>query len=559
MTIIQNSIESFSAGDTLIFEASEASESYVAWPEFSNTESILDLDAYKVSYQRKGDSIVELPSVSVDNYKWRGYSTLVLNTSSKSGQKLEYNHLLKLYDNEARTEPIAIIRGDSEKDITFQLKYPVENKSGTFIDVSTLDILGESILNKLYVFIPYTNTDLYVYDTNNFRTYLYFNSIQDEETEKYSPQTIKLPIGLPSGNYLLGMNMKDDINLTIDYINLINDSSFDINCPATSSDEAQGNMKYTFDPNFKNYLRSYVDDKAVFTDDKYDYIELVIDSDYKKVKLPSLITYNLNKSPYKLDWYYKIDNEYKKVDSTFSNVGSALLEEIDFENYSEEQISELNPKNEGLYELIQLSQASKKNIRQDLTEHCGHLAIVILGDSNPLVQRLLDALERNDLYQEIIKQNPNFAAHRFQDNDLKAVAGWLVGNQFNQSIDKASNPNNPVNKVLKTLGNLLNRIIDAVKVKLKKIPSREYAASLRQVNDIAAQIAQGFTSPEFNGMAEDAIANAESTYLKDTINTPNVSTNIRVTKQVLDDLHRYVKSVRFYNDKLYKQLQKDLA
>ena len=214
---------------------------------------------------------------------------------------------------------------------------------------------------------------------------------------------------------------------------------------------------------------------------------------------------------------------------------------------------------EGLYELIQLSQASKKNIRQDLTEHCGHLAIDILGDSNPLVQRLLDALERNDLYQEIIKQNPNFAAHRFQDNDLKAVAGWLVGNQFNQSIDKAGNPNNPINKVLKTLGNLLNRIIDAVKVKLKKIPSREYAASLRQVNDIAAQIAQGFTSPEFNGMAEDAIANAESTYLKDTINTPNVSTNVRVTKQVLDDLHRYVKSVRFYNDKLYKQLQKDLA
>jgi len=60
-------------------------------------------------------------------------------------------------------------------------------------------------------------------------------------------------------------------------------------------------------------------------------------------------------------------------------------------------------------------------------------------------------------------------------------------------------------------------------------------------------------------MAEDTIANTESTYLKDTINTPKVSTNVRVTKQVLDDLHRYVKSVRFYNDKLYKQLQKDLA
>ena len=48
-------------------------------------------------------------------------------------------------------------------------------------------------------------------------------------------------------------------------------------------------------------------------------------------------------------------------------------------------------------------------------------------------------------------------------------------------------------------------------------------------------------------MAEDAINNAESNYIKDTINTPNISTNVRVSKKILDDLHRYVKNVRQYD------------
>ncbi|MBQ6630636.1 MAG: hypothetical protein IJH55_00685, partial [Romboutsia sp.] len=210
LTLIENEIKSFAAGDILIFDAAESSESYVTWPTFSNTETVLDLDAYEVLYQRVGEDIKPLDTVAVDDYKWRGYSSLMLNTASTSGQKLEYNHTLTLYDTDLGINPIATLYGNSENNITFQLKYPVENQSGTFIDVSSVDILGENLLNTLYAFTPFLNGTYYAYDTNNYKTYLYFNSDEVEGVggSTYSPQEITLPIGLPKGNYMLGMNMK---------------------------------------------------------------------------------------------------------------------------------------------------------------------------------------------------------------------------------------------------------------------------------------------------------------------------------------------------------------
>ena len=214
---------------------------------------------------------------------------------------------------------------------------------------------------------------------------------------------------------------------------------------------------------------------------------------------------------------------------------------------------------QGLYELIQLSQSSDRRIREDLTEHCGQLIIDVLGKEHPLVQRLISALENEELYRQIIEQTPNFSQHRFQDSDVLAVAGWLIGNQLNSSVDTKFNSKSIVGKILRGLGNLVRRIIDAVKVKLKKIPSAAYAASLREVNDIATQIAQGFASPNFTGIDDQFVQDTASTYMKDSVNTPNISTNVRVAKQVLDDLHRYVKRVKWYNDEVYKQLLKDLA
>ena len=350
LTITENEIESFSTGDVLMFEAEESSEAYVKWPKLSNTESILDLDSYKISYQKVGENIEDISNIDVDDYKWKGYSSLLLNTSSNNGQKLEHNQLLYLYDNVVKNSPIDTLSGDEYENITFQLKYPVENRAGTYIDVSTVDILGEQINNELYAFIPELNGTDYAYSTSDYSTSLYFNSIENRDDPEYSeenivykPQSISLPLGIPRGNYLLGINMKDNINLTAERTNKI--QSYSIDAPAISSLTAVGNMKYTFSDSYHNYLTSYFDEsRTIFTGDKYDYLKLDINSDYIKVKLPSLITYLLDTSPQELNWFTYEDGEYNP--SELSDIGVNILEEVDQSEYEGE-----NPSIQGWYEL----------------------------------------------------------------------------------------------------------------------------------------------------------------------------------------------------------------
>ena len=163
LTLIQNEIQSFATGDILIFETDETSESYVKWPVFSNDETVLDLDSYSVSYQKVGQNIQYISKVDVDDYKWKGYSSLVLNTSNTSGQKLNYNHSLYLYNTDISYEPIKVLNGSASSTTAFELKYPVENKKGTFIDVSTVNVLGENMFNTLYAFTPLPDDTYYAY------------------------------------------------------------------------------------------------------------------------------------------------------------------------------------------------------------------------------------------------------------------------------------------------------------------------------------------------------------------------------------------------------------
>lgn len=455
LTLIENEIQSFSSGDTLIFEADETSEAYVSWPVFSNTETVLDLDSYKVSYQRVGEDIKDIETVAVDDYKWRGYSSLMLNTSSTSGQKLEYNHTLKLYDSDVAEEPIATLDGSSHNNITFQLKYPVENKIGTFIDVSTVDMLGEDILNKLYAFTPFTNGSYYAYDTSNYKTYLYFNQDENEGSNPttYSPSTIDLPIGLPSGNYLLGMNMKDDINLTINMINMLEGISSGgsgvngyIDYPAIASNIAYGDMKYTFDTNYNTYLHSYVDtSRTVFTGDKYDYIYLSISSEYNKIKLPSLVSYLFGKSPYALGWYIKLDNDYIKCDSSYTSVGPSLLEAIPFN----EDTRSLSPVEEGWYEYIldngywfyELSTDAVMADANTKTYYKEPDLYVSISDVNSYLRFTIDDNKAPRTYTilDVFKYNQNPAFGSEFDTVLEKIKALDTDEQFNYMFKPSAN------------------------------------------------------------------------------------------------------------------------
>ena len=467
LTLIKSNIESFATGDVLIFEADESSESYVVWPTFTNTETILDLDSYKISYQRVGEDIKELDTVAVDDYKWRGYSSLMLNTSSTNGQKLEYNQSLKLYDAVEGVDPIAVLSGNSQRDITFQLKYPVENKLGTFIDVSTVDMLGENILNTLYAFTPFANGTHYAYNVNDYKTYLYFNSDESNVNDEvsYSPQEILLPIGLPAGDYLLGMNMKDNVSLTINYINTISQYDCRINVPAKDSAIASGDMLYTFDTDYQNnLLHSYVnEDRTVFSGDKYEYINLSIASDFMKVTLPSLTTFVLDETPYELGWYTLEDGMYIKVSDTapYNSKGSGLLEVID-----QTEHTGANPYELGWYEVdnayyvlstdttmsLEKTYYSERELYVDISDVTSYLEFIIDDSSRPLTYTILDIFKyepnpalgsgfdtiKNKVKQLDVDEEYNYlfipTANDLIENPLETKSFWNTNHVYNEFI-----------------------------------------------------------------------------------------------------------------------------
>ena len=326
ITIIANEVYTFSSGDKLVFEGDENTEVAINWPTFSNNETILDLDAYSILYQKKEEEVKELPKLDVDSYKWRGYSSLLLNTSGTNGQKLESNHSVSLYEDELSVEPVAIIQGDSNKSISLQLKYPVSNSSGAYISVSTTNALNEEISNSVYVYKPYDNGDYYKYDTFSNATSLYFNSI--ESGTEYSPQNITIPFGLPGGEYLIGVKCKDNAELTAICNNIlyIDDVGYNLDAPVINTDSG-----YELDSTYVNVLHSYMnEDRTKFIGNKYDYIYLNTGSGgFRKITAPSLLA--VENYPYELGWYKMINGEHILVsedDDEFYAKGTDLLQQV---------------------------------------------------------------------------------------------------------------------------------------------------------------------------------------------------------------------------------------
>ena len=286
LTIIGNEILSFGAGDTVTFTAT--SSDVVEWPTFTNQDTILNLDEYSVAYTRKGGDASPLEEVSVDEYKWKGYSSLQLNLADKGGQRLAKNHSVSLYASELAVDPIDVISGDIVDGITIQFKNRIENSKSNFIKVATVDSLGNEETNAVYAFTSFPNGTYYKYDTSDYSTSLYFNSL--DTASALLPQTIEIPIGLPGGEYLLPIQMFEDVHLTIVYDNrfLVGTVAFNIDAPVSKDESGV----YEIDPNYVNYLYSYRDDTIGgpdgFTGNNYDFPYLYNgESSFRKLNVPS--------------------------------------------------------------------------------------------------------------------------------------------------------------------------------------------------------------------------------------------------------------------------------
>lgn len=374
--VVQNEVWSFSEGDTLRFEAPVISQNSVVWPRFSNTEIILDLDSYSISYQRNGSSIEDISKLTLDQYDWRGYSHLLLNTSSKDGQKLETNHSIILYTyNNGQLEEITTINGSDFENTTFQLKNPVSNVAGRYIDVTSEDLYGEFVPNSVYEFIPLSSTSDYYKYTSENNTYVYFNV--DTDSKRIIENQVQIPLLLPKGHYLIPVHTSTEgIQYSVSaYIEAHKGSSIDycINMsPCPSSDISKViRITHNIGDDFKAYgehLYGYDKDKYVgisnanwlISDNKYHYLDVNIQcnpesDDYIRIALPAYLTeyysgvYDTDASPEWFGWYELVDGEY--VESTETGKADALLEAVDgYDGADYEYIKSVNPLANGWYE-----------------------------------------------------------------------------------------------------------------------------------------------------------------------------------------------------------------
>lgn len=422
LRIVQNDVWSFTEGDVLRFEAPVASQSSIVWPKFSNTEIVLDLDAYSISYQRAGAEIQDLSKLSIGEYEWRGNSNLLLNTSSKDGQRLESNHSIILYrpipdySTESTytigdkciynhvtyecienivtpeafditkwvgtTDYFAIIDGKDYENTTFQLKNPIDNEAGRYIDVTYEDMYGQAIPNAIYEFIPLASGNNYKY-LAEYNTQAMFNVVETPTpvgpSRVIENTQVKIPLLLPQGDYILPVHTTSTgvRYMVSKYLEAKFGSSsnyYCINMTPTLSSGRQFNIRIGHNTDgdgeaYGEHLFGYDKDKFVgasnsnyyINDTKYHYLDVNIDvnpesDDYIKVSLPAHLTeyysnrFSLTASPAWFGWYELIDGEY--VLSERTETGTALLEEVSLDTTDNFEGKTHNPSELVWYEYL---------------------------------------------------------------------------------------------------------------------------------------------------------------------------------------------------------------
>ena len=407
MRIVQNDMWSFAEGDVLRFEAPVVSQSSIVWPKFSNTEIVLDLDSYGISYQRNGGEIQEISKLSMGEYEWRAHSSLLLNTSDKDGQKLEPNHSIILYkpieDYSADStyevgdkciyehityeciqsiprpeafniehwtgapDYFAIIDGKDFENTTFQLRHPVANRGGRYIDVTYEDVYEQTVPNAIYEFVPLTSGTNYKYVTE-YNTQAMFNVVESPAvvgpSRVVDNTQVKIPLLLPKGDYILPVHTTSNgvrywVSKYVEAKFANSSNYYCINMTPTMSTSRAYNIRigHNVDENGEPYgeqLFGCNKDKFVglsnsefyINDTKYHYLDVDVDvnpesHDYIKVSIPGHLTeyyserFGLTASPAWFGWYELVDNQYVLSEDTHTGAGLFEQVEIDVTDYNE--------------------------------------------------------------------------------------------------------------------------------------------------------------------------------------------------------------------------------
>ena len=136
-----------------------------------------------------------------------------LNTNTDNGQALLPNHSLTVYGTDMSIPLTDPFLGSLNTNVHFQLKYPVSNRTGSFIQVDTSSMTEEEILNTIYVYNVSPDKDNYSFSSDNYTTYVYMKKVNLPINQTVTLENIKLP----EGNYLIPINGRDDMRISLVY------------------------------------------------------------------------------------------------------------------------------------------------------------------------------------------------------------------------------------------------------------------------------------------------------------------------------------------------------
>lgn len=306
ITITENSLVTLAEGDKFTMLSPSAYDFNVNWVTFNNSETPLDLKAYNCSYKKQGQEEVQLNELTIPNCAWRGYSNLLINTSTTQGQHLKDNHELRIYDDSDEHKLLSTI-----SNTYFQLAHPVQNKTGTYIDVHTYDILGNKILNTLYAYDLELDNEEIKYTTDKFETYLNLSKNGHATT---------LPFNLPFGNYIIPFTGTEESQVTLKYVLIHKETTTEI---------------------YSKQLTNYINGESLFVGDKFRFISVPV-SRVIQIIDPASITKALNKTPKQMgNWY--ADKDLTNL-SDSNNKGDSLAQRVSSPSG--------NPQEQGWYELV---------------------------------------------------------------------------------------------------------------------------------------------------------------------------------------------------------------
>ena len=112
-------------------------------------------------------------------------------------------------------------------------------------------------------------------------------------------------------------------------------------------------------------------------------------------------------------------------------------------------------------------------------------------DSNPLVERLIQTIEKNNLAPTILGESYNKYADEYEDDSTRLnleAAGKLLSNTFHQSKVEGS----PVYR------NLLQRVVDYFKNLFRKVNFNDIETAYKKAKEISFELTREILDDEFS-------------------------------------------------------------